>query len=192
MSLATVPRAHWRDGPGRCPACKETMREGAGRSSRLPERSAEADDPLDFLEAKRPMRGNAVDVRELCVAGDFVMAGVTHMRLGRLHESATDSATAERGIDVPALDERHRRGLAAFGVVPEPQLEKPDEPDVDLRHEDDEWRHLCVEERACLTIVVAERARPQRVAHTEPLIAIARLGWADGDGRRMCLREHDL
>src|SRR5437660_8945351 len=120
------------------------------------------------------MRGDAVGVVDLGVARNLVVAQSARPGFSGLNQGPPNAPAAHSWIDVPPLDERHRRGLAALGVLPMVEFQEPDEPPINLGHNGDGPIVSFVEIPLRLRIVVREGTWPQRVAHSEPVGSVAR------------------
>jgi hypothetical protein len=133
------------------------------------QRSAEADDPLDFFESDAPVGGNAVCVVHLGVAGDFSVAHFTRAGFGGLDERSSDPAALPRWFDIPAIDEWDRRRAARGRVRPEIQFEEADDAPLHLGDEYQKRRRSKCEIFPCLHLMVGERTGPEGLAQAHPV-----------------------
>src|SRR5688500_10139887 len=96
-----------------------------------------------------------------------------HAGVGGIDERSPDTSSLQRRFDVPALDERHRRGPAAGRVLAIVQFEEADDSAIDLCDKDNRSLSRLLEILPGLSVVIRKAPGPQGVAQANPVDAVA-------------------
>lgn len=119
------------------------------------------------------MSADAVSIVMVGITRNLPVSRCTRPCFSGLDEGPADASASKVRIDVPPLDKRNRRGLAARRVFPLVELQEPDHMPGHLGYKDDELSTRLREIPPCLDVVIRRRPRPQAFAHTKPCRPVA-------------------